>query len=473
MLKKTKIVCTMGPATDKDGIIEQLMENGMNCARFNFSHGDHKEQLRRINNVRAAMAKTDKLVALLLDTKGPEIRLGLFPDGPVMLEKGQEFTLVNENIPGDKYKAHVNYDNLYNEVKPGDTILLSDGLVGLTVKEIKGKDIVAEVLNDGKMSDRKRVAVPGVSLGLPPISEQDEKDLIFGVENDMDFVAASFIQRASDVEAIRKIIHEHGGHMEIISKIENMEGVKNIDAIIEASDGIMVARGDLGVEVPAEEVPIIQKDIIKKCSQAGKIVIVATQMLESMTTNPRPTRAEVSDVANAIMDGTDAIMLSGETASGNYPVEAVKTMNSIATRVESSLHYKSSLTSRGFQYTHVVISAVAHSAVQLALELNAKAIITRTVSGFTAMKISSFRPRAAILTFAYSEMVARHLQLRWGVQVMNACIWEDVKDPAGEAVRFAVRNNYLEKGDIAVIAAGMQQVDGKMEASVEIRTVDN
>lgn len=472
MLKKTKIICTMGPTTEPEGIIEKLIENGMNCARFNFSHGTHEEQLGRIKMVRKAARRTNKLVALLLDTKGPEIRLGEFADGKVMLEKGNKFTLTYSDEPGDVTKAPVSYKNLYNEVKVGDKILLSDGLVELLVDEINGQDIVTTILNDGPMSTRKRVAVPGVALGLPPVSEQDEKDIAFGVENDMDFIAASFVQRASDVHAIRKIIADHGGHMEIISKIENLEGVKNIDEIIEASDGIMVARGDLGVEIPAEDVPVIQKDIIAKCNKVGKIVIVATQMLESMTTNPRPTRAETSDVANAIMDGTDAIMLSGETANGSYPVEAVQMMNKIAFRVENSLHYRHNLMSMGYEYTDKVMNAVTHSAVQLSLELKAKAIIVTTVSGFTARKLSYFRPKADILTFAYSELVARHLMLRWGVHVMNGNIWEDAKDPAGEAILHAVRENLLEEGDIAVVASGRQQVDGKMNATVNVRTVE-
>ena len=323
MLKKTKIICTQGPATERPGVLDALIENGMNLARFNFSHGNHEEHLKRINAVREAAKKAGKVISLVLDTKGPEMRLGEFKDGSVMLEKGKPFTLTYDDAPGDETHVSVNHKGLYTEVKPGDTLLLSDGLVALKVEEIKGKDILTTIQNDGKMSTKKRVAAPGVSLGLPPISEQDEKDIIFGCEQDMDFVAASFIQRPEDVLAIRKLIEEHGGHMEIVPKIENLEGVKNFDDILAVSDGIMVARGDLGVEVPAEDVPLIQKDIIKKCNKAGKPVIVATQMLESMTTNPRPTRAEVSDVGNAILDGTDAIMLSGETASGDYPVEAV------------------------------------------------------------------------------------------------------------------------------------------------------
>ena len=350
MLKKTKIICTQGPATEKPGVVDALIENGMNCARFNFSHGDHAEHLGRINMVREAAKRAGKVISLILDTKGPEMRLGEFRDGKVMLEKGKPFTLTYEDIPGDETHVSINHKGLYTEVKPGDTLLLSDGLVALKVDEIRGKDILTTIQNSGKMSTKKRVAAPGVSLGLPPISEQDAKDIVFGCEQDMDFVAASFIQRPEDVLAIRKLIEEHNGHMEILPKIENLEGVKNFDEILAVSDGIMVARGDLGVEVPAEDVPLIQKEIIRKCNQAGKPVIVATQMLESMTTNPRPTRAEVSDVGNAILDGTDAIMLSGETAQGDYPVEAVSTMNRIAQRIEASLEYKDLFVERGFEH---------------------------------------------------------------------------------------------------------------------------
>ena len=371
MLKKTKIVCTQGPATERPGVIDALIEKGMNCARFNFSHGDHEEHLNRIKMVREAAKRAGKVVSLVLDTKGPEMRLGEFKNGSVMLKKGSQFVLTYDDVPGDETHVSVNHKLLYTEVKPGDTLLLSDGLVALKVDEIRGKDIVTVVQNSGKMSTKKRVAAPGVPLGLPPISEQDADDIIFGIEQDMDFVAASFIQRADDVTAILKLITEHGGHMEIIPKIENLEGVKNFDDILAVSDGIMVARGDLGVEIPAEDVPLIQKDIIQKCNKAGKPVIVATQMLESMITNPRPTRAEVADVANAILDGTDAIMLSGETAQGNYPVEAVETMSRVARRIEGSLHYRSLLSERGIYRLDNITDAVAHATVQMAYELSA------------------------------------------------------------------------------------------------------
>lgn len=397
MLKKTKIICTQGPATERPGVVDALIANGMNCARFNFSHGDHAEHLNRINMVREAAKKAGKVISLILDTKGPEMRLGEFKDGKVMLEKGNKFTLTYEDIPGDETHVSVNHKGLYTEVKPGDTLLLSDGLVALKVDEIKGKDIITTIQNSGKMSTKKRVAAPGVSLGLPPISEQDAKDIVFGCEQDMDFVAASFIQRPEDVLAIRKLIEEHNGHMEILPKIENLEGVKNFDAILEVSDGIMVARGDLGVEVPAEDVPLIQKEIIRKCNKAGKPVIVATQMLDSMERNPRPTRAEVSDVGNAILDGTDAIMLSGETASGDYPIEAVSTMNRIAMRIEESSSTRTS-------------SLSAASSTARAVRAPSHMLRYRWLTS-SMSRLSSRRPTAATRRRSYPVTVRKQLSL--------------------------------------------------------------
>ena len=474
MLKKTKIVCTMGPATEKPGIIEALIQNGMNCARFNFSHGDHQEQLGRMEMVRKAARHSNHVVALLLDTKGPEMRLGEFQQGKVMLEKGQEFTLTQADEPGDVHGAPISHKLLYTEVQPGNTILLSDGLVGLEVKEIRNKDIITTVLNSGQMSNRKRVAVPGVAVGLPPISEQDEKDILFGIKNDMDYVATSFIQRASDVEEIRKLIEDNNGQMDIIAKIENMEGVKNLDEIIEAADGIMVARGDLGVEVPAEDVPFIQKEIVSKCNKAGKLVIVATQMLESMTNNPRPTRAEVSDVANAVFDGTDAIMLSGETASGDYPVEAVQTMSKIAMKTESSIHYRNRFAHMGIEKLTRITDAVSHSSVQLSYELNAKAIFTPTVTGYTSKMVSKYRPRADIIAYAATAKVARQLNLYWGVQLMNGRIWDDEPDAAGASIAAAVRDGFVSQGDIAVITSGIRQgiAKGNFTNKIQIRFID-
>ena len=472
MLKKTKIICTQGPSTEKPGVVDALIENGMNLARFNFSHGDHEEHLGRIKMVREAAKKAGKVISLVLDTKGPEMRLGDFKDGKVMLEKGNKFTLTYSDEPGDATHVSINHKGLYTEVKPGDTLLLSDGLVALTVDEIKGKDIVTTIQNSGKMSTRKRVAAPGVSLGLPPISEQDANDIIFGCKQDMDFVAASFIQRPEDVLAIRKLIEEHDGHMEIIPKIENLEGVKNFDAILAVSDGIMVARGDLGVEVPAEDVPLIQKDIIRKCNKAGKPVIVATQMLESMTNNPRPTRAEVSDVGNAILDGTDAIMLSGETANGDYPVEAVSTMNTIAQRIESALEYKDLFVERGFEHLESRTRAVAHATVQMAYELDANTIITPTESGYTTKVVSKYRPKAAIVAYTSSEKVVRQLNLRWGVYPILGSQWKDVDEMTSNATAATVKEGYAKRGDLTIITSGIKTGTGTRNTnSIRVYTI--
>ena len=456
MLKKTKIVCTMGPSTEKQEIIENLLNSGMNVARFNFSHGDHAEHGNRINLVKAAGKATGKTVSLMLDTKGPEKRLGKFAAGKVQLVAGKKLILTaDQDFVGDETKVAVSHKGLCTEVKPGDTILLSDGLVSLTVEEIQGTDIVTTIMNSGIMGTLKRVAAPGVSVNLPPLSDRDVKDVIFGISQDMDFIAASFVQRAADVHAIRKVITDNNGKMEIISKIENMEGVDNIDEIIEASDGIMVARGDLGVEIPAEDVPLIQKMIINKCNAAGKPVIVATQMLESMINNPRPTRAEASDVANAIMDGTDAIMLSGETASGDYPEEAVKTMNKIANRIESSLQYNALLLNKGIALQPTTTDAISHATVQVAYEIDAKAIVTPTESGYTTKMVSKYRPKAPIIAVAPDEKTARSLNLRWGVYPIIGSRWSDTDEMIIGSVQNSVEAGYLTSGDLVVVTAGI------------------
>ncbi len=470
MFKKTKIICTQGPSTDAPGVIEALLENGMNCARFNFSHGTHEEHKKRIDAVKEAAKKTGKIVSLILDTKGPEMRLGEFAAGEVQLQAGNKFTLTYDDAPGDETHVSVNHKLLYTEVKPGDKLLLSDGLVELKVDSIEGKDIHTTILNSGKMSTRKRVAAPGIALGLPAISEQDEKDIVFGIENNMDFVAASFIQRASDVEIIRNLIAKHGGHMEIIPKIENLAGVRNINDIIAVSDGIMIARGDLGVEIPAEDVPIIQKEIIKKCNSVGKPVIVATQMLESMTTNPRPTRAEVSDVGNAILDGADAIMLSGETAGGKYPVESVSTMSRIAQRMEESLEYKEIFTEKGVHKKYSQTDAIAHATVQLAYELSASAIITPTKSGYTTRVVSKYRPKATIVAFAPNHMVARHLNLRWGVVPIPGVPWINPDEMVQFAADSALKNGYVKKGDTVILTSGMKYGEGGT-SSIQVHTI--
>lgn len=470
MLKKTKIICTQGPATDAPGIIEGLIENGMNAARFNFSHGDHAGHKKRIDAVKAAAQKSGKIISLILDTKGPEMRLGEFKDGAVQLVEGNKFALINDDIQGDETQATVTHKLLYTEVKVGDKLLLNDGLVELRIDEIKDKNIYTTILNSGKMSSRKRVAAPGVALGLPAILEQDEKDILFGIENDMDFVAASFIQRAADVEALRELINKNGGHMEIISKIENLEGVRNIDEIIEASDGIMVARGDLGVEIPAEDVPIIQKDIIRKCNAVGKPVVVATQMLESMTINPRPTRAEVSDVGNAIIDGADVIMLSGETASGKYPIEAATMMNQIALRIEQSLEYKEIFLQKGVHRKNSQTDAIAHATVQLGYELNAKAIITPTKSGYTTRVVSKYKPKAPIIAFTQTSQVARHLNLRWGVYPIPGTPWLDILQMIDYSAAASVEKGFVQKGDLVILTAGMKYGEGGT-SSIRLHTI--
>lgn len=455
MIKKTKIICTLGPSTDKPDILESLLEAGMNISRFNFSHGSHEEQGRRIEMVRTASRKLNKRVALLLDTKGPEIRLGKFAGGKIQLEAGQAFTLTAKELLGSPEIASVNYKGLPQEVSVGNTILLSDGLVSLSVEKVMGDEIITTVQNSGEISDRKRVAVPGVSLKLPFLSEDDKKDILFGVSQDMDFIAASFVQRAADILAIRKLLEDVNGQMEVIAKIENAEGVKNIDEILKIADGIMVARGDLGVEIPAEEVPIVQKRLIEKCNKAGKPVITATQMLESMMLNPRPTRAEASDIANAILDGTDCIMLSGETASGRYPVETLQTMARIAMRTEESLQYNTLLQSKGVTAKNTTTDAISHATVQIAYELSAAAVITATEHGYTARMVSKYRPQAHIIAVTPHEKALRRMMLLWGVQPVLGVTTKNSDEMVQNATDKAVEQGLVKDGDLVVITAGV------------------
>ena len=391
-MKKTKIICTMGPATDDVSLLTQMMQAGMDLARFNFSHGNHEDHGKRLSLVRQAAARAGKVIATIADTKGPEMRLGMFKDNKVQLSEGDEFTLTTADYLGDEHKAHVNYAGLPEELAVGSSILLADGLLSLKVTAIEGCEIHTIVVNGGELSSRKRVACPGIELKLPFLSEQDKADILFAAKNDMDYVAASFVQKADDVIAIRKVLEENGYHMGIISKIENEAGVKNIDEIINVSDGVMVARGDLGVEIPTEDVPIVQKEIIYRCNKAGKPVITATQMLESMMSSYRATRAEASDVANSIFDGTDVIMLSGETASGKYPLEAVQTMAKIAQRTEKSLDYITLFQKKGLSERIHSTDAISHATVQIATEIRANAILTITESGFTARMIAKYKP---------------------------------------------------------------------------------
>lgn len=454
MNKKTKIVCTIGPSTDGEGILEAMLQEGMNVARFNFSHGSYEEHTKRMNAVRAASEKTGIPVALMLDTKGPEIRLGHFEHGKVCLEAGQPFTLVAEEIMGDVTKCTVSHPELYKDVKVGGEILLSDGLVSLRIDAIEGTAIKTTVLNTGLMSDRKRVAVPGIPLSLPPVSEKDRADLEFGCSMGVDYVAASFMQRGSDVVAIRRILEEHNADIKIISKIENQEGLSNLEEILEMSDGLMIARGDLGVEIPAEEVPVLQKMMIKECNEAAKPVITATQMLESMVNNPRPTRAEASDVANAILDGTDAVMLSGETAGGKYPVEAVRTMARVAQVTEQSALYR--------EANHIVAPTEAHTTdaictatVTVAHSLGASSIITCTESGITAMSISRNRPRCKIVAVTPHERTVRRMQLYWGVEAIMGPSHRNSDEMVHSAMSAAIGEGVITPGDLVVVTAGV------------------
>lgn len=453
-MKKTKIICTIGPATDQVEIIEKLIQNGMNVARFNFSHGTHAEQKDKMDAVKKASENTSIPVALMLDTKGPEMRLGTFTNGKVLLEKGKTFTLTSREVPGDETIVSINHKKLPQEVKPGDKILLSDGMVELTVISISDSDIVTMIENSGEMSNNKRVAAPGANLSLPPVSEKDIEDITFGIEQDVDFIAASFIQRAADILEIRKILEEKNASIQIIAKIENAEGVKNIEEILNVADGIMVARGDLGVEIPTEDVPLLQKKMIKMCNEVGKPVITATQMLESMIYIPRPTRAEASDVANAILDGTDAIMLSGETASGKYPLEAVKTMAQIAKKTETALNAEISLSKFGYAQT-TTTNAISHATVQISLELNAKAIITATESGFTAQMVSRYRPHAKIIAVSPHKKTIRKLQLVWGVLAILGESRGNTDQMTHGAIDLALKENQISEGDLVIVTAGV------------------
>ncbi len=455
MLKKTKIVCTVGPSTDKPGILQALIRGGMDVARFNFSHGSHADHARRIAMVRAAAGECRRPVALMLDTKGPEMRIGKIAAGKVTLAAGQRFVLTAREVAGDGNTVAVSHKGLPREVGPGDTILLADGLISLKVVELAGDDIVTTVENGGEISSNKRVAVPGVAIKLPPLSEQDVADILFGIGQDMDVVAASFVQRAADVLAIRKVIEEAGAALDIIAKIENAEGVTNIDEILKVADGVMVARGDLGVEIPTEEVPVVQKLLIEKGNAVGKPVITATQMLESMLANPRPTRAEASDIANAIFDGSDAIMLSGETAAGAYPVEALETMARIAARTEAALDYSDILLAKGLNVQRTATGAISHATVQVAHELGADAIITVSESGFTARMVARYRPQAAIVAVTPRAKTQRRCQLYWGVHPILGPSTRNSDEMVANAISLALDSGIVKQGDLTVITAGV------------------
>ncbi|WDV45213.1 pyruvate kinase [Clostridiaceae bacterium M8S5] len=452
-MKKTKIVCTLGPASNSEDTIKGMIDKGLNVARLNFSHGSHEEHKTRIDMVKKVREEKGKPIAIMLDTKGPEIRTRDFENSSVELKDGQSYTITTRDILGNDEICSVTYEGLPNDVKPGDSILIDDGLVGLEVKSIDGTDILCTVKNAGVIKNKKGVNVPGVKINLPAITKKDVSDLEFGIRNNIDFIAASFIRKTSDVLEIREILEANNAEdIMIISKIENQEGVNNIDEIIEVSDGIMVARGDLGVEIPAEDVPLVQKMIIKKCNKAGKPVITATQMLDSMIRNPRPTRAEVTDVANAIIDGTDAIMLSGETAAGKYPLQAVETMANIARKTEPTLDYQKILSMKA---DSSITNAVSHATCTTALDLGAAAIITATSSGYTARAVSKFRPSSPIIAATSSDKVRRKLCMVWGVESILIEESNSTDEIIDNSVSTAVSKDFIKNGDLVIITAGV------------------
>ncbi|MFJ7934863.1 pyruvate kinase [Sporosarcina sp. NPDC096371] len=457
-MRKTKIVCTIGPASESPEILGQLIDGGMNVARLNFSHGDHEEHKARIDTIKKVAREKGKTVGILLDTKGPEIRTHSMRNGEIELVTGQQIAISMQEVEGNGEVFSVSYERLIEDVEVGSVILLDDGLIQL---EVTGKDesqglIHTLVVNSGLLKNKKGVNVPGVSVQLPGITDKDAADILFGIEQGVDFIAASFVRRASDVMEIRGILENNGGsHLQIIPKIENQEGVDNIDEIINVSDGLMVARGDLGVEIPAEEVPLVQKKLIQKCNQAGKPVITATQMLDSMQRNPRPTRAEASDVANAIMDGSDAIMLSGETAAGLYPVESVRTMDRIAITTEDAIDYRSVVSTRRREKHGNMTEAIGQAAAYTAINLKVKAVLAPTESGHTAKMIAKYRPGCPVIAVTSSETCSRKLSLVWGVYPIVGKKVSSIDEILQESVEESVKHQYVGHGDVVIITAGV------------------
>lgn len=460
-MKKTKVVCTMGPNTNDKELMRKLIRNGMDVARFNFSHGDHAEQKSRMDLLKELREEEHSNVAILLDTKGPEIRTGLLKDGKkIMLEAGKKFTLTTEEVAGDENIVSISYPGLINDVSRGKTILIDDGLIGLKVVEKKEKELICEIINGGELGERKGVNVPNVPIRLPAITEKDKEDIKFGAEQGIDFIAASFVRNAECILEIRAYLKSLGApFIPIIAKVENSEGIDNIDEIIRAADGVMVARGDLGVEIPAEEVPYLQKMIIQKCNSHFKTVITATQMLDSMMRNPRPTRAEVTDVANAVYDGTDAVMLSGETAQGKYPVEALQMMVHIIENTEQHLDYDMILDKAGDHLKRGISSAIGYSSVLAAANLKAKAIITPTVSGATARVMSNLKPIQPIIGVTPSERALRRMSIYWGVQALKSMECHTTDDICSEAIEISKVKRCVETGDVVVLTAGIPALD--------------
>ncbi len=454
-MRRTKIVCTIGPASDSVEVIKQLIKSGMNVARLNFSHGTHEEHARRIEAIRQAAGEMGTVVGIMLDTKGPEIRTGPVENERITLFEGSTLVLTTEEITGTAERLSISYKGLPEDVRPGSRILLADGLIELQVQSVEETEVRCKVLNGGELGSRKNVHLPGVEVNLPAVTEKDVADISFGVENGFDFIAASFVRTAADVLAIRKILEGHDSDIHVIAKIESHQGVENIDEILKVADGVMVARGDMGVEIPTEEVPLIQKMIIEKCNRLGKPVITATQMLESMINNPRPTRAEATDVANAIFDGTDAIMLSGETASGRFPVEAVAMMNRIAVRTERALGFEELLGRKAISPTRTVTDAISHATCTTALDLGATAIITSTKSGHTARMVSKYRPKARVIAVTPKMEVVRKLTLVWGVIPLLVSETRGTDEMIEAAIQTSLAAGLIKCGDLVVITAGI------------------
>ena len=467
-MKKTKIICTMGPNEDDRQVMMDLAKNGMDIARFNFSHGTHEEQKERLDRLKSVREELDMPIAALLDTKGPEIRTGLLKDGKkVLLEEGKPFTLTTKSIEGDEKICHINYSGLAEDVSAGNRILIDDGLIELRVESVEGSEIHCVVINGGELGQRKGVNVPNVKIKLPALTEKDKEDIWFGIEQGFDFIAASFVRNADAIIEIKQMLSVAGSNIKVIAKIENEEGIENLDAIIEASDGIMVARGDLGVEIPAEKVPYLQKTIIRKCNEACKPVITATQMLDSMIRNPRPTRAEVTDVANAVYDGTDVVMLSGETAMGKYLVEALKMMVQIVMEAESHLDY-SAYQARNISADNRknISNAVCFSSVSTAYDLNAKVIVAPSISGFTARLLSKYRPSAKIIGLSPNASAVRQMQIYWGVTPFVARRAESTDILIASSVDLLKEKKILVSGDLAVVTAGVVNYETRHEPAL-------
>ncbi len=453
-MRKTKIVCTLGPATDKEGVLREMLLAGMNVARFNFSHGDHAGHKVRLDQLKALREELDLPVAAMLDTKGPEVRLKSFKNGSVELKEGAEFTLCTTDVEGDETRCSITYSDLPGDVKAGDSILLDDGLVSMTVLETTPTTIRCRVLNGGVMKNNKGVNIPGVRLSMPYVSQRDREDILFGIEQGFDYIAASFVRTAADVRELRQILDQHNSHIRIIAKIENREGVSNLPDILSVADGIMVARGDMGVEIDFTEIPVIQKDMIARCVACGKPVITATQMLDSMMENPRPTRAEITDVANAIYDGTSAIMLSGETAAGKYPVDAVRTMDAIARKTEANIDCSKRVKNIGKSRLSIT-AATAHAACTTAMDIGADAILTVSQRGVTAQMVSRFRPQTTVVALLLDEQVRRQMALYWGVVPLTMPYASSTDELVDFAVKAAEDGGIVKQGDLVVVTAGV------------------